>query len=89
MDVDRRKLGFEIQVVAMITCKPGFSENLCVTLNRYEQVSRVYWTAGPAHLICICHFRDMLELSAFITGELEKLEGIDRLETMFLMSNSE
>ncbi|MEE9352848.1 MAG: Lrp/AsnC family transcriptional regulator [Candidatus Thorarchaeota archaeon] len=89
VDVDRRKLGFEIQVVAMITCKPGFSESLRATLNRYKQVSRIYWTAGPAHLICICHFRDMLELSAFITGELEKLEGIDRLETMFLMSNTE
>jgi len=85
VDVDHRKLGYEVQVIVLITAKPGFSEELYWKLRSYEQISQVYWTSGPANFVSLLCFRNMLELSKFMTEKLEKLDGIERVESMFVM----
>jgi Lrp/AsnC family leucine-responsive transcriptional regulator len=85
IDVDHRKLGLEIQVAVLVTCKPGSSEELYDVLSNYSQIAQVFWTAGPANFILIVRVKDMIELSRFLTGEIEKLPGIERIETHFLM----
>ncbi len=85
VDVDHRKLGYEVQVIVLITAKPGFSEELYWKLRSYEQISLVYWTSGPANFVSLLRFRNMQELSKFMTEKLEKLDGIERVESMFVM----
>ncbi|MHA1576610.1 MAG: Lrp/AsnC family transcriptional regulator [Candidatus Thorarchaeota archaeon] len=89
LDVDYRKLGYEIQVIVLITSKPGSSETLYKTLARSEKVTKVFWTSGPANFICIVRVNDMKELSEFMTSYLEKLDGVERIESMFLMPEPE
>ncbi|MFW9921302.1 MAG: Lrp/AsnC family transcriptional regulator [Candidatus Thorarchaeota archaeon] len=89
IDVDYRKMGYDIQVIVLITSRPGSSENLYKSLQSFEQISRVYWTSGPANFVCLVRVHDMHELSRFLTTHLEKLEGVERVESMFLMPQLE
>ena len=41
------------------------------------------------HIHCANTVEDMKALSDFMTGTLEKLEGIERIESMFLMPEPE
>ena len=85
VDVDHRKLGYDIQVLALITSKPSESDTLCQTLSKYDEICQVHRTSGPANFICMVRVRDINELTKFITCELEKLNGIERIETMFVL----
>jgi Lrp/AsnC family leucine-responsive transcriptional regulator len=85
LDVDYRKLGYDIQVLALITSKPSESDMLCQTLSEYNEICEVHRTSGLANFICMVRVRDIGELTKFITGELEKLNGIERIETMFVL----
>lgn len=85
IDVNHRMLGQEIQVLVLLTCRPGSSEDLYDTLSEYEQVHEIYWTAGPANFILVVRVVNMTDLSTFITGSLERIQGIDKIETLFLM----
>ena len=85
IDVDYRKLGFEIQVMILITARPGNSEHLHEVLSNYDEVSEIFWTAGPADFVCIVRVHNMKELSQFMIGKLEKLDGVQKIESMFLI----
>jgi len=85
LEVDHRKLGFEMQVIVLITCKPAESDRLFTALKSYDQIYEVLRTSGPANFICMVRVRDITELTKFITGELEKLNGVERIETMFIL----
>ncbi|MHA1907711.1 MAG: Lrp/AsnC family transcriptional regulator [Candidatus Thorarchaeota archaeon] len=85
VDVDYRKMGYEIQVIVLITSRPGSSEEIYKALLTFKEIFKVYWTSGPANFVCIVRLHNMTELSQFMTGQLEKLEGVERVESMFLM----
>jgi Lrp/AsnC family transcriptional regulator for asnA, asnC and gidA len=85
IDVNYRKLGFEIQVFILLTTRPGKSDQIYRTIEEYVEVSNIYWTTGPSNLIFLAQFKDMNDLSRFMTGKIERLEGIERVETLFLM----
>ena len=89
IDVDYRKLGYDIQVLALITSKPSESDTLCQILSKYDEICEVHRTSGLANFICMVRVRDISELTKFITGELEKLNGIERIETMFVLPQDE
>ncbi|MFW9788504.1 MAG: Lrp/AsnC family transcriptional regulator [Candidatus Thorarchaeota archaeon] len=85
LELDHRKLGYEVQVVALITSKPSESDVIYRKLSRYNEVSNVLRTSGPANFICMIQVQDISQLARFITGELEKLDGVERIETMFIL----
>jgi len=85
IDVDYRKLGYEIQVIILLTTKPGTSDQIYRALERYEEISKIFWTTGPSNFLCLAQLKDMNDLSKFMTGKIDKLEGIERVETLFLM----
>lgn len=89
LELDERKLGFEVQVVVWITSKPGESDTLYRTLSKYAEISEVLRTSGPANFICKVQVQDISQLAKFITGELEKLVGVERIETMFILPHNE
>jgi len=89
VELDHRKLGYEVQVVVLITSKPGESDSLYRTLSTYTEISKVLRTSGPANFICMVQVEDISRLAKFITGELEKLVGVERLETMFILPQDE
>ncbi len=85
LELDHRKLGNEVQVIILITSRPAESDQLLTTLNGYNQIYEVLRTSGPTNFICMVRVRDITELTKFITGELEKLNGVERIETMFIL----
>ncbi|NHI89963.1 MAG: Lrp/AsnC family transcriptional regulator [Candidatus Thorarchaeota archaeon] len=85
LDLDHRKLGFEVQVVVLVTSRPAASDTIYSKLSRFEEISSVLRTSGPANFICMVRVRDISQLTRFITGELEKIEGVERIETMFIL----
>lgn len=87
VDIDRRKMGFDIQVLILITARPGTSDELYKKLREYDQVSEVLRTAGPASFVLTVYLRDIGELTRFITSDLERLEGVERIETIFILPN--
>lgn len=89
LELDHRKLGYEVQVVVLITSKPGESDSLYRTLSTYSEISKVLRTSGPANFICMVQVQDISRLAKFITGELEKLVGVERIETMFILPQDE
>jgi Lrp/AsnC family leucine-responsive transcriptional regulator len=89
LELDNRKLGFEVQVVVLITSTPGESDILYNKLSKYSEITNVLRTSGPANFICIVQVQDISRLAKFITGELEKLVGVERLETMFILPQDE
>jgi len=89
VELDHRKLGFEVQVVVLITCTPGESDILYEKLSKYDEISNILRTAGPANFICMIQVQDISRLARFITVELEKLAGIERIETMFILPQTE
>ena len=89
LDLDYRKLGYEVEVVVLITSNPGESDSIYRKLSKYDEISRVLRTSGSASFMCIIRVRDIPQLAQFITGELEKLQGVERIETMFILPQNE
>ncbi|MHA2379589.1 MAG: Lrp/AsnC family transcriptional regulator [Candidatus Thorarchaeota archaeon] len=92
VDVNWRKMGYDIQVLLQISSWAGASREIYDKLIEYEakdereiQVTQVHWTSGPANVICIIRVKRMEDLTYFITEELENLRGIERVDSMFLM----
>lgn len=85
LDIDHRKLGYEVQVIVLITSKPAESNRLFAALKGYIQIYDVLRTSGPANFICMVRVRNITELTKFITNELERLNGVERIETMFIL----
>ncbi|MFW9925286.1 MAG: Lrp/AsnC family transcriptional regulator [Candidatus Thorarchaeota archaeon] len=89
LDIDYRKMGFEIQVVILVTSKPSEADRLNLALKGYDEITEVLRTSGPASFICNIRVRSIKELTKFITGELEKLNGVERIETLFILPQDE
>ena len=89
VDIDYTKMGLDIQVLVQITTKPGMSKSIYGRLSNYKQVTGIMRTAGPANFILTVRVRDIVELTRFITGELEGLDGVERIETMFILPDEE
>jgi Lrp/AsnC family leucine-responsive transcriptional regulator len=85
VDIDYTKMGLDIQVLVLITARPGTSKDLYGRLKDYKQVTEVLRTAGPSNFVLTVRVRDIAELTRFITEDLERLEGVERLETMFIL----
>jgi Lrp/AsnC family leucine-responsive transcriptional regulator len=85
LEIDYRKLGLEIQVLILITAKPGVSKGLQKTLSSFPQVSEVLRTVGPATFVLTVRVKDITELTHFVSQELENLNGVDRIETMLIL----
>lgn len=87
VDLDYRKMGLEIQVLVLMSVKPGTAERLHSTLIGYKEIHEILHTAGPASFILTVRVKDIKDLTHFITKELETLEGVERIETMFILPN--
>jgi DNA-binding Lrp family transcriptional regulator len=85
VDVDYRKLGFDIQVLILITAQPGASKELYDILSNFSQVTEVMRTVGPATFILTVRVKDIVELTSFVSQELENLRGVERIETMLIL----
>ncbi len=73
----------------MISAKPGASEKVYKQLCGYEEVTEIYWTAGPANFVCIVRVKNMTDLSRFMTTNIESLEDVEKVDTIFIMPGPE
>ncbi len=89
LELNHRKLGYEVQVVVLITSRPGESDKIYHKISKYNEVSEILRTSGPSNFICRVQVRDIPQLARFITRELEKLDGVERIETMFILPQDE
>ncbi|NHJ13283.1 MAG: Lrp/AsnC family transcriptional regulator [Candidatus Thorarchaeota archaeon] len=85
LDVDWRKLGYDIQVLLLISSWSSSVKEIYESLTELDEILQVFWTSGPANLVCLVRVHDMNELSQFISEKLDRIRGIQKVETMFLM----
>ena len=78
IDVDPKKIGFEIDVFIGIDVKPEYYISTLERLKNMSEIINLYSTSGDHMFIIECWFRDTKELTKFVEA-LKKLEGITRV----------
>ena len=78
IEVDPRKLGYEVVAFIGVDVAPEHYLRLMEDLKRREEVVNLYSTSGDHMLIAECWFKNSSELSAFIK-ELERSNEVSRV----------
>ena len=77
IDVDPRKLGYEIVCFLGLDIAPESYMRMLEALRGRDEVVRLYSTSGDHNVLAECWFRSLDELNKFIK-ELESLPGLIR-----------
>jgi len=78
VDVNPRKLGFEVVAIVGIDVRPERYVAIIEALKSKEEVVGLYTASGDHMIIAECWFRDSEEFSKFIR-DVERMEGITRV----------
>lgn len=84
IDVDPRKIGFQIRSFIGIDTKPENYTSVLERLKGVKGILSMYTTSGD-HMICMeCWFEDSKKLSEFVKV-LRSIEGVSRICPMIIM----
>lgn len=89
VDVDHRKVGLGVEVLVLLSVRPGSTEEALRELNGCSETALVLRTSGPVNLVCFIRVGSLDQLNAFITGKLERIGGIDSIDTLLVFPNNE
>ena len=78
VEVDLKKLGFEVHALIGIDAKPEHYVQVLEELRDMDEVLSLYSSSGDHMILMECWFRDSRELAAFVK-RLKGMEGITRI----------
>ncbi len=78
VQVDPRKLGFEIDALIGVDTKPEHFLHVLQHLKNMSEVISLYSSSGDHMILAECWFRNSAELTEFVK-RLESLEGVTRV----------
>lgn len=78
VEVDPKKLGFEIQALIGVDTKPEYFISILGRLKELEEIRSLYSSSGDHMILIECWFKSSGELTEFVKF-LENLEGITRV----------
>ncbi len=78
VQVDLRKLGFEIDALIGVDTKPECFLHILQRLKDMEEVVSLYSSSGDHMILAECWFRNSMELAEFVQ-KLESMEGVTRV----------
>ena len=78
IEVDLRKLGFEVHALIGIDTKPESFISVLEKLKEIEEVTSLYSSSGDHMILMECWFRNSGELANFVKF-LESMEGVTRV----------
>lgn len=78
IEVDPKKIGFEIRALIGIDTKPERFISTLEKLKVMEEIISLYSASGDHMILAECWFKDSRELTAFIR-KLEDMEGVTRV----------
>ncbi|MEM1737244.1 MAG: Lrp/AsnC family transcriptional regulator [Nitrososphaerota archaeon] len=78
IEVDPRKLGYEVVAIIGLDVDPEHLLSVMDELKKREEAVRLYLTSGDHMLVAECWFKSSQELSSFIR-RLESREGVKRV----------
>ncbi|MEM1977252.1 MAG: Lrp/AsnC family transcriptional regulator [Nitrososphaerota archaeon] len=78
IEVDPRKLGYEVVAIIGLDADPEHLLSVMDELKKREEAVRLYLTSGDHMLVAECWFKSSQELSSFIR-RLESREGVKRV----------
>jgi len=78
IEVDPKKIGFEIRALIGIDTKPERFISTLEKLKAMEEVISLYSASGDHMILVECWFRDSKELTSFVK-KLEVIEGVTRV----------
>jgi DNA-binding Lrp family transcriptional regulator len=89
LDVDHKKVGLGIEILVLLSVRPGFTESILQELNGCGEVANVFRTSGPVNLVCLARVGTMDQLNVFITNRLESIDGIENINTLLIFPKNE
>jgi len=78
IEVDYKKLGFEVQAIIGLDVKPEQLINIIEQLKGLDEVISLYSTSGDHVLIAECLFKNNIELMNFIK-KINSMPGVTRV----------
>jgi len=78
IDVDLRKLGFEVDTLIGLDTSPEELINVLEKLKGLDEVVSLYTSSGDHMILIECWFKNMNELSEFIR-KLNNIEGVVKI----------
>lgn len=78
IEVDLKKLGFEIHTLIGLDASPEKLVQVLEELQSMEEVAGLYTSSGDHMILMECWFKNMNQLSEFVK-RLEKLDGVTRI----------
>jgi len=78
VQVDLRKLGFEIDALIGVDTKPEYFLHVLQRLKNMDEVISLYSSSGDHMILAECWFRNSEELTKFVE-KLESMEGVTRV----------
>ena len=77
IEIDYKKLGYEVQAIIGLDVKPEQLINVIEQLKELNEVTSLYSTSGDHVLIAECWFKDSNELMSFVK-KLNSMAGVTR-----------
>ena len=85
LDVNHRMTGLSIEVIALLSVKLGAADDIERRLLELSEVSNLVRTAGRISFVCTLRFHSIDDLSGFMIEKLERLDGIEHIETLLVI----
>lgn len=89
VDVDYRKVGLSVEVLVLLSVRPGSTDDVLRNLQESSETAMVFRTSGPASLVSLIRVPSMAQLDEFITKKLERIDGIESIETLLVFPKRE
>jgi DNA-binding Lrp family transcriptional regulator len=87
--LDRRKLGYEVEMFALVGLKSQAQEEIAAFERRVQGwpvVRECHFVQGTADFVLVCVARDLASLQSFVAGALAKAPNVDSVKTSLVMN---
>jgi DNA-binding Lrp family transcriptional regulator len=85
VDVDHRRTGLNVEVIALLTVTPGSADDVQTRLNELQEITHIARTAGAVSFVCTIRVGCLNDLAGLITQSLERIHGVERIQTLLVL----
>ena len=83
--IDPHQMGYDAPAMIAVSVQPAFQETAARQIAQFPEVSYLIMVSGEYDLMVEVFCQDREHLSSFIREKLQKIEGIQRTQTYFIL----
>jgi Lrp/AsnC family transcriptional regulator, regulator for asnA, asnC and gidA len=89
MDIDRRKLGYDvIAFIGIYLKESSLYDSVAKELQKMPEILRLNYTTGNYSMFAEVACKDIVQLKAVLHDQLQKIKGIERTETFISLDEN-